>query len=167
MFVCIGLRLDNMSLCWCVCVHTSPYLCVHYYVLTLMCRHLFPDCISNRWCLQVCTAAASLCAPLIEISIARGLLMAYTCVSHYGKLQILLSKSRMFLSHFLISTIRKKLSTICDSRKIPRRIFKAFTTDLWNHRPGDTHEAVQMHGCSFLQIEPGAFYCIWNEWDIY
>lgn len=113
-------------------------------------------------CLQVCTAAASLCAPLIEISIARGLPMACTCVSHYSKLQILPSKSKMFHSHFVISSVRKKLSAICDSRKIPVRILKAIITDLWNHSPGDAHLAAQRHGSSFLQMEPDAFLCL--EW---
>lgn len=110
--------------------------------------------------LQVCAAAASLCVPLIEISIARGLLLACTCVSHYSKLQILPSKSRMFHSHFVISSMWKKPSVSCDSRKIPFRILKAIMTDLWNHSPGDAHLAVQRHGCSFLQMEPDAFLCL-------
>lgn len=141
-----------MSLCLCLCAYVSISLCT----FTFMCRHLCmhvccPDYISNRWSLQVCTAAASLCVPLIEISIARGPLMARTCVSHYSKLQMLLSKSRMFHSHFVISSTRKKLSAICDSRKTPSWILNAVMTDLCNHRPGDTHEAVQRHDCSFFQ----------------
>ncbi len=99
-----------------------------------------PDCVSNCRCLQVCAAAASPCVPLIEISIARGLLMACTCVSHYSKLQILLSKSRMFHSHFVISSMRKTLLAICDSRKIPGRILDR------SLKPGVTHLTVQRHG---------------------
>ena len=83
-------------------------------------------CVQSRLhfqprCLQVCAAAAaaSLLGPLIEISIAGGLLMASTCVSHYSKLRILLSKSRIFLSHFVISRRRRKLSAIRDSRETP------------------------------------------------
>lgn len=142
-----GLRSDNVSLCWRVCVHTSLHLLAR--------SHSHSGIYSCMWtvrlsCLQVCTAAAaSLCVPLIKISIAGGTLMARTCVSHYCKLQILLSESRMFHSHFVISSMRKKPSAICDSRKTAGRILKAILTDQWNHQEilmwrhkGD--------GCSFL-----------------
>lgn len=80
-----------------------------------------PDYISNPAACRCAppAAAASLLGPLIEISIAGGLLMASTCVSHYSKLRILLSKSRIFHSHFVISRRRKKLSAIRDSRETP------------------------------------------------
>lgn len=74
-------------------------------------------------CLQVC-AAASQCTN--DRDYHRGPMMVCTCVSHYRKLQILLSKSRMFCyTHFVISSMRKKLLAICDSRKTPGRICKS------------------------------------------
>lgn len=88
-----GLWLDNVSLCWCVCARArlSIFGCVYVHVLAF--THAWVQSRQNFQpsCLQVCAAAASACVPLIVISIARGPLMAHTCVSHYRKLQILLS----------------------------------------------------------------------------
>lgn len=64
----VWMRLDDISVCWCVCVHTPLGLCVHYRVLTVMCRHLCmrvhgPDCSTHPTvapagvcCIPVCTA---------------------------------------------------------------------------------------------------------------
>lgn len=134
-----------ITVCWQSCAGTYACMCtVQTAAHTRLSR------------LQVC--AASLCAPLIEISIAKGPLMACTCVSHYSKLQILQSKGKMFHSHFVISSMRKKLSVICDSRKIPVRILKAIMTDLWNHSPGDTRRrgmVVVSHKWNLVPFVPG------------
>lgn len=64
----------------------------------------------------------------------------------------------MFHSHFVISSMRKKLSVICDSRKIPVRILKAIMTDLWNHSPGDTRRrgmVVVSHKWNLVLLVPG------------
>lgn len=147
-FVCIRLYL---------CLHLNS--CEGSYVCMFAAQTSFPIAVACR-----CAAAASsLCAALTEISIARGLLMmACTCVSHYSKLPILPSKSRLFHSYFVAARMKTKLSAIRDSRKILSRVLLGCMTDLWNHhRPGETHVAVQRHGCSFLQM--GLCCPVWEE----
>lgn len=151
MSVCGGLRLDNVSLWRCVGARTSLYLRVHIRIHVEAFMHACAQSRQNFQpsCLQVCAAAASLCVPLIVISIARGLLMACTCVSHYRKLQILLSKSRMFHSHFVIPSEKEAARHAAESSKPPWQIFGTTGQEI--------AVMVQRHGCSFLKRERGAF----------
>lgn len=123
-------------------------LCARSYVQVLM-----HSCVESRphfqlLCLQVRSAAASSYVPQIQISFARGLLMASTCVSHYGKLQILPSKRWMFHSHFVISSTRKKLLPICDARQKPLQPSQQFF-----ETTGDASLAVQRHGFFLFCLE--------------
>lgn len=87
----------------------------------------------------VCCCCISLCVRLMVISIARGPLMAHTCVSHYRKLRILLSKSRMFHSHFVISTEEEAARHPAESLKLSWQIFGATAQEILVR--------VQRHGC--------------------
>lgn len=101
-----------------VCLHTSLYFaCIPIHAKSFMRACVQPGRLYLS-CLEVCAAAASLCVRLTVISIARGPLMAHTCVSHYRKLRILLSKSRMFHSHFVISTEEEAARHPAESLKL-------------------------------------------------
>ena len=117
--VCVGLRLDKVSLCWCVCVHTSLYLCVHsnscvgIYACMCAVQTTFPTVMPAG----VCCCCIPVCTTDRDFHSQRPADGPYMC----QPLQQI-TKSRMFQSHFVISSMRKKLSAICDSRKIPGRI---------------------------------------------
>lgn len=130
-----------MSLFVCLWAYIPTSLHLFLFMRSHLCMHVCS--LDNVYlsCPQVCAAAASLCVRLMVISIARGSLMAHTCVSHYRKLRILLSKSRMFHSHFVISTKEEAARHPAESLKPSWQIFGAAAQEILMR--------AQRHGCNF------------------
>lgn len=127
------------TICLCACEQVFMHSCVAS--VQFFCLFL-----PHPLCLQVCCGAAS---PkntdrFPPLEACRWLLHMSAITTNYESSA---AKKRMFHSHFVISSMRKKLLPICPT-------FSRCSSPL---KPQErTCLAVWKHGCSFLRMQPDA-----------